>query len=184
MPRLFTAIELPDTVRLRLAALRGPFANAKWVTAADLHLTLRFAGDLSRRDADELARAIADIEVPSPEIRIRGTGAFGGKAPHTVYATVEPDPALLALADAHERAARSIGLTPDKHKFVPHVTLARLNHADDTTVARFLERTGNLKCPSFYPSRTVLMSARDGGGGPYGVVDAFPFAGHALEDDL
>jgi 2'-5' RNA ligase len=183
MPRLFTAIEIPDALRQRLASLRGPFPGARWVNEADLHLTLRFVGELSRRQADEFARAVADIHIGSPEVRIRGTGSFGGKQPHTVYAIVEPDPALLALAEAHDRAARSIGLPPEARKFVPHVTLARLQTGDDATVAKFLERTGNLRLAPFYPSRTVLMSSRDGGGGPYGVVDAFPFAGHDPGDE-
>jgi RNA 2',3'-cyclic 3'-phosphodiesterase len=134
---------------------------------------------LTRRQADEFAKAVADIDLPPPRVRISGTGSFGGKLPHLVYAAIEPDDALEALARAHDRAARAIGLPADTRKYVPHVTLARLDGATAEQVARFLERTGDLRIPAFWPERTVLMSSREGGGGPYGVVDAFPFPGHA-----
>jgi 2'-5' RNA ligase len=182
MTRLFTALELPDAVRRRLAALRAPFVQARWIRPEDMHVTLRFVGDLSRRQQDEFARALADIDLPPPDIHIVGTGAFGGHQPRAVHATVRLTPALDALARAHDKAALACGLPRAADRFVPHVTLARLDGADVTTVAKFLERTGDLRVPVFWPQRAVLMSARDGGGAPYGVVDAFPFPGTAHDE--
>jgi 2'-5' RNA ligase len=183
MPRLFTALELPEMARVRLAALRAPFERARWVKPEDYHITLRFLGDLTRKQADEIGQALADLDMNAPSIRVAGTGVFGGKVPTAVYATVKPTAELEALARAHDRAAKSVGLAPDARKFVPHVTLARLDHVPVETIARFLERSGDLAVPPFYPTRAVMMSAREGGGGPYGVVDAFPFAGQYVEDD-
>lgn len=183
MPRLFTAIEVPDHARLRLSALRAPFVRARWVKPEDYHITLRFLGDITRKQADEIGHLLADVDAMPPRVRISGTGAFGGKSPSVVYAAVEMDENLEALARAHDRAARAIGLAPAEHKFVPHVTLARLENVPVETVAKFLERSGDLRVPVFYPERAVMMSARDGGGGPYGVVDSFPFAGHYVGDE-
>ena len=177
MPRLFSALELTDEIRDRLTDLRAPFETARWVTPEDLHITLRFAGEISRRQAEEFAHALADIQLPPPRVRIKGTGVFGGKSPHAVYAAVEQTSELDELHRAHEHAARAVGLERETRKYVPHVTLARLDGEQPATVANFLERTGALKFPDFWPQRAVLMSARDGGGGPYGVVDSFPFAG-------
>jgi 2'-5' RNA ligase len=184
MARLFTALELPGEVRRRLSRLRAPFERARWVEPSDMHLTLRFVGDLSRRQQDEFAHELADIDLPAPAVEIIGTGAFGGNTPRSIHATVRATPELDALARAHDRAARACGLPPSKDKFVPHVTIARLDGAAVETVARFLERTGDLRLPSFWPDRAVLMSAREGGGGPYGVVDAFPFPGSYGDQDL
>jgi 2'-5' RNA ligase len=183
MARLFSALELPDEVRVRLGALRAPFATARWVAPDDLHITLRFFGDISRRRQDDLSQALAEIDLPPPDIRISGTAAFGGRTPSAVYAVVEPTPALDALARAHDRAARNCGLAPAERKFVPHVTLARLDMAPVDVVARFLERTGDLRVATWWPERVALMSAREGGGGPYGVVDAFLFPGGYVEDE-
>jgi RNA 2',3'-cyclic 3'-phosphodiesterase len=184
MLRLFSALELPDSAKIKLAALKAPFATARWVAPDDFHITLQFAGELSRRQADEFAQALADIRLPPPQIRIRGTGAFGGKQPHAVYATVEPTVALDELQRAHERAARAVGLPIEKRRYVPHVTIARLDRGDDAVVAQFLERTGGLSLPPFWPSRAVLMSAKERGGGPYGVVDSFPFEGQYDPDQF
>jgi RNA 2',3'-cyclic 3'-phosphodiesterase len=177
MPKLFSALELPGTARLRLAALKAPFETARWVAPDDLHITLRFAGEISRRQGEEFAHALSDIQLPPPRIQISGTGVFGGKHPTVVYAAVERTPELEELQRAHEHAARTVGLERESRKFVPHVTLARLDGEDAIIVANFLELTGALKIPAFWPQRAVLMSARDGGGGPYGVVDSFPFLG-------
>lgn len=183
MPRLFTAIELPEHARLRLRALRAPFVRARWVKPEDYHITVRFLGEISRKQADEIGGLLADIDLPAPRVRIIGTGAFGGKTPSVVYAAVEADASLDALARAHDRACKAVGLAAAQQKFVPHVTLARLDAVPAETVAKFLERTGDLRVPVFYPERAVMMSAREGGGGPYGVVDSFPFAGQYVGDD-
>lgn len=177
MLRLFSALELPDLAKIALSSLKAPYLPARWVTPDDYHITLQFIGEVSRRQADEFAHQLADIHVAPPEIRIRGTAAFGGKQPHAIYAVVEPTEALDRLQRAHEHAARAVGITTEKRKFIPHVTLARLDRVDDDTVARFLSQSGGLKVPPFRPVRAVLMSAERGGGGPYGVVDRFPFEG-------
>lgn len=188
MLRLFSALELSDVAATHIAALRAPFADARWVAPADYHITLQFVGEISRRAADEFAHAIADIRLPPPEIVIHGTGAFGGKQPHSVYAAVVVTPALEELQRAHEKAAKACGIAIERRKFVPHVTIARLDEPDVEAVAAFLQRSGALKIPSFWPTRAVLMSARDGGGPPYGVVDSFPFLGQydadAGEDEV
>jgi RNA 2',3'-cyclic 3'-phosphodiesterase len=177
MPRLFSALEIPDTARARLAGLKAPFETARWVAPDDLHITLRFAGEISRRQAEEFAHALADIQLPPPRIEIAGTGVFGGKHPTAVYAMVKRTAELDELQRAHETAARTVGLEREPRKFVPHITLARLDGENTATIAKFLEQTGALKIPDFWPQRAALMSARDGGGGPYGVVDSFPFLG-------
>ncbi len=183
MLRLFTALQLPEDVQAILLSLRAPFAEATWVAPEDLHITVQFAGEISRRAADEFAHQLAGLQLSAPKIEIRGTAAFGGKNPQAVYAGVVPSPELDALHRAHERAARAVGLKIEARKYVPHVTLARIHGAEAEVVAQFLQRTGALSVPPFWPGRAVLMSAREGGGGPYGVVDEFPFMGQFDMDD-
>jgi RNA 2',3'-cyclic 3'-phosphodiesterase len=183
MLRLFSALELPAPARDLLSDLRMPLDGATWVAPEDLHITLQFAGEISRRAADEFAHALADTLLPAPEIAVRGTATFGGKHPTSIYAVVQPTEALDMLQRAHERAARAVGLKLVARKFVPHVTLARCHDADAADVALWLEKTGGLSLPPFWPTRAVLMSARDGGGGPYGVVDEFHFIGGQLDED-
>ncbi len=184
MPRLFTAVEIPEPLRMRLALVRGPLDGAKWVAPENMHITLRFAGDMDGRTADEFADLLADVSVAPFTVRIAGTGAFGGRDPRVLWARVEAGPELDALYRASERAARSAGLEPDPRNFAPHVTLARLRRVRQVAVARFLEANGDLSLEPFTVARFVLLSARPGSGGPPYVVEAtYPLGGAASFDE-
>ena len=186
MPRLFTAIELPDDVRAELRQLHLPMPNARWLRPEDYHLTLRFAGDINNSLAEEFAANLAAIDTDAFEIRLSGLGAFGGNDPHNVWVGVEPSHELELLARAHEKAARAAGLTPDTRMFKPHVTLARLKYSSADAVARFFTRFGGYRSEPIYVSEFVLMSSKPmTGGGPYGAVENFPLRGgvFAVDDD-
>ncbi len=90
MPRLFSAIELPDDVRGELRQLHLPMPNARWLSPQDYHLTLRFAGDIDTSLAREFAANLAGIDFDAFFIRLSGLGAFGGNEPHNVWVGVEP----------------------------------------------------------------------------------------------
>ncbi len=178
MPRLFTAIEIPDSVRERLVRLRTPLPGARWIEPERLHITLRFAGDVDNLVASELASALAAIDTPAFEARLAGFGAFGGNAPRSLWAGIEAGPELDLLARANERAARNAGLAPEKRPFKAHVTLARLQNTRPDVVARFLESKGGFASEPFPVDRFVLMSSRPKvGGGPYVVEASYPLAG-------
>lgn len=177
MPRLFTALELPDRVRARLGLIRGPLAGARWVEPENFHITLRFAGDIDNRTADEFAGFLDDIEFEPFDVRISGLGAFGGRTPRVIWAGVEGEK-LELLQRAHERAARSAGLEPDPQTYRPHVTLARLRGTRPEAVARFLGSRGAVISEPFRVERFVLFSSRPGsGGGPYVPEQAYPLGG-------
>jgi RNA 2',3'-cyclic 3'-phosphodiesterase len=178
MPRLFTAIEIPEPMRTRLSLLRAPISGAKWVQPEDMHITLRFAGDIDGRTADDFASLLGDVSVAPFTASIEGGGAFGGRDPRVLWAGVKAGPALDALYRANERAARAVGLDPDPRDFRPHVTLARMRGARHGAVARFLAEHGALRLEPFLVTRFVLLSARPGsGGGPYALEAAYPLEG-------
>jgi 2'-5' RNA ligase len=180
MPRLFTGLEIPEAIRLRLSLIRAPLDGAKWIEADNMHITLRFVGDVDGRTADDFADALADVPAHPFSVTIEGTGAFGGREPRVLWAGVSAGPELDALYRGHERAARASGLEPDPRDFRPHVTLARLRRTRPQAVARFLEENGALRVEPFTVTRFVLLSARPGsGGGPYVVEAAYPFDGEA-----
>jgi 2'-5' RNA ligase len=178
MPRLFAGIELPREIRARLAALKAPLPGARWIEPENLHITLRFAGDIDNLTATEFADCLAQIEAAVFDIRIVGLGAFGGQEPHTLYASVEPSAALEALARATERAARNAGLAPEGRNFKPHVTLARMKYADPQALARYLGRNGGFQTEPFTVERFVLYSSRPQiGGGPYVAEEEYRLQG-------
>jgi len=182
MPRLFTGIEIPEEVRERLASLKAPLPGARWIDPENLHITLRFAGDVDNIVAREFVDGLAAIDEAAFEVSIAGLGAFGGNSPRILWAGVKAGPELEALARANERAARSAGLAPEKRAFYAHVTLARLQNSRPDAVARFLERGGAFRTEPFFVDRFVLFSARpQSGGGPYVVEEEFLLSGFGFD---
>ena len=180
MPRLFSALELPAMARTHLSLLRGEIGGARWVAADNMHLTLRFFGDIADETADELAGRLDEIRANPVTIEIGGTGTFGSQSETVIFASVKETPELSALQRTHERIARAVGLGAPEHPFKPHVTLARVRYARASMVARFLADTGSLRIAPFMAERFVLLSSRPGrGGGPYAMELAVP-----LGDDL
>ena len=178
MPRLFTGIEIPDDIGDELSDLEQPLPGAWWVREETYHLTLKFAGDIDNRTADEFASELGLISLDVFEMQLVGLGTFGGNDPKTLWAGVAPCPALDQLQRAHERAARNAGLPAEKRQFKPHVTLARLSHSRIEALARFLQRRGAWKSRPFLVERFVLFSSKPlTGGGPYVAEEVYALRG-------
>jgi RNA 2',3'-cyclic 3'-phosphodiesterase len=185
MPRLFTAIEIPEPIRQHLSLLRAPLDGAKWIAPEDMHITLRFAGDIDGRTADDFAGLLGGVRARPFAVSIGGVGAFGGRDPRVLWAGVEAGEAIEALYSANDRAARAAGLEPEGRAFKAHVTLARMRRARQQAVARFLAENGALRTEPFTATRFVLLSARPGTGGPPYVVEAaFPFEDSNASDEV
>ena len=183
MPRLFSGIEIPAHVRDTLARLNQPLPGARWIEPENYHITLRFAGDIDNHIATEFAHFLDDIEFPAFELRLSGTGVFGGDDPRQLWAGLEPSSELDALARTHERAARSAGLPPEPRKFKPHVTIARLKYSSPDIVARYLQRNGGFRSEPFFVGRFALFSSKPmGGGGPYVVEETYTLQGGQYAD--
>ena len=175
MPRLFTGLELPETVAGELALMRGGVVGARWLEPEDYHITLRFVGDVDGDVARDIDETLSDIRRPKAPVRFEGLSWFGGDKPRAIVAKVKADPALMDLQAEQERRLRRIGIEPETRKYTPHVTLARLRRVGQASVASYLAVRGALFADSFAAERFVLYSAREGsGGGPYVVEAAYP----------
>lgn len=141
MIRLFVGLELPEAVAARLAVLGGGIPGARWVEARNLHVTLRFIGEVEEGLAAELDEALAALAAPGFELVLDGFGAFGGRRLHTLWAGVERVPALVHLRDKVETAVVRLGLPSEPRKFSPHVTLARLRGTPAGRVHAFIAGT-------------------------------------------
>ncbi len=183
MPRLFAAIVPPPEIRAALDHIRRPTPGARWIDPGDLHLTLRFAGDIGNGPAREFAAELAAIQINAFSLRLVGLGAFGGDEPRSIWAGVAPSEPLDMLARATERAARNAGLAPETRGFKPHVTLARLRHPPVEAVARVLSSMGDFKTDTFFVGSFALMAGKPNvGGGPYTVEEIFTLIGGDYAD--
>ncbi|GJE18139.1 RNA 2',3'-cyclic phosphodiesterase [Methylobacterium marchantiae] len=178
MPRLFTALEIPDAIAEALARHQCGLRGARWIERSDLHITLRFLGDVDEDVAESFHAGLVEARSRPPlDVTLPGLDAFGGDKPRAIIASVKPDSELLDLQEEHERIARAAGAEPERRKFTPHVTLARLNRRDTQAadVAEYLAATGLFPTLRFSATRVALFSARESrGGGPYVVEAAYP----------
>lgn len=140
--RLFAALEIPDDIAERLVAIQRGVPGAKWRPRENLHLTLRFFGEVQEPVADDLDAALEAIgQARAPfDLALKGAGFFGKEEPHTLWMGASPHEPLAALAADCERAARRAGLKPEPRKFAPHVTLAYLEGSVLERVVAFEQR--------------------------------------------
>ena len=161
MIRLFVALELPEEHRLRLRALQGGLPNVRWTPLDNLHVTMRFIGEVDEHVAADLDRELASIEADAFEARLRGVGHFDSRRmARTLWAGMDLTPPLAALQARVEKAAVRTGLAPERRKFHPHVTLARLKAFPLDRLASYMSDFAGFAAPPFTVSAFTLMSSR------------------------
>ncbi|MBI2378208.1 MAG: RNA 2',3'-cyclic phosphodiesterase [Deltaproteobacteria bacterium] len=127
MPRLFVALRLPEPLRRELGRLRPQMPGARYEDVENLHVTLRFIGDVSDEDATFFDSALERAaSVPPFTVTVEGAGVFppNGIA-RVLWAGVRNEQALETLAAAIETACVEAGAIPEHRPFHAHVTLAR-----------------------------------------------------------
>lgn len=178
MPRLFVAIRPPASVRDALIDTMEALPAARWQDDEQLHLTLRFAGEVDAPTAEDLAGALERVSAAPFDLALRGVGTFDRRGRvHTLWAGVAPSPALLALQKKVERACQACGLEPEHRKFAPHVTIARLS-ARTSEIAGWLAAHQAFASPPWAVSDFRLYESDLAAGGPdYTALVRYPLAG-------
>lgn len=179
MIRLFVALRPPDAARRRLEELRGGVPGARWQTAEQMHLTLRFIGAVDGAAFGEIRDALARIEAQAFSLAFRGVGRFPPRGPaRALWVGVAADPALTRLRARIEAALAGLGFAPEGRNFLPHVTLARFGAQVPTRrLQGFLAYHGPFAAGP-YPVRSfALFSSRLGAQGARYTVEArYPLA--------
>lgn len=129
--RLFFALLPPRDLFGRLSEIMHGVHAARWQTAAQIHLTLRFVGDVSPADAEELASMLPrTISGSVPPITLAGVGFFEVKGrPNALWIRAAPPEPLANLHHKLDRLCQRVGLAPERRAYLPHVTLARLSRS-------------------------------------------------------
>ena len=160
MHRLFVAIRPPAEVRDRLIDAMDDSSELRWVGDDQLHLTLRFIGEVEGPLADDIALALGRVRADGFDLSLRGVGLFERRNGGALWAAVTPKEPVAALAAKVERACVAAGLEPERRVFHPHVSLARWNRRSAPAAQAFLERNRALAAPSFTVDRFILYESR------------------------
>lgn len=161
MTRLFVAIDLPEEVKRTLAGLARDLPSARWVGAEELHLTLRFIGEVDQSTFAAIRSALFAVRFTPFPLTLCGVGHFppGRRAPRVVWVGMDPCAALLQLQQEVELALIEAGIPPDERRFSPHITLARLREGVPVAVERFEKLHAGFACPSFPVEEFILYSS-------------------------
>lgn len=175
MHRLFVAIRPPEEVRDLLIDAMDDSPVPRWVGDEQLHLTLRFIGEVERPVANDIAAALEHLRFRAFQLRVTGVGKFEQRNGGSLWAGVEPKAPVTALAAKVERAVQQVGLEPERRAFSPHITLARWNRRNSEAVDAFLRRNSDLHSDPFDVDRFILFESKlSRHGAHYAEIAAFP----------
>lgn len=160
MYRLFISIDLPEKIKKQLSEICYGLPDTRWVKAEQLHLTLRFIGEVDGRIFNQLKESLAEIDMKSFSMRLKGLGHFPPrKNPRVLWVGVEADDSLVRLRNKVERVAVKCGLEPEKRKFSPHITIARFDEPHLNRVTNFLAGNSLFATDSFTVEAFHLYSS-------------------------
>ncbi len=167
--RAFIAITLPEPVKEAIdelgQRLRRSRAKASWVRPDSMHLTLRFLGDVPEAELNRLGErlTLAYRDVASFRLAVVKTGVFPNmRRPKVVWVGVEPlEGGLQSVWKIAESAAVDSGLKPEKRRFRPHLTVARIRDERKLgTLPELLGEEHRFSGGEFEVARVSLFSSR------------------------
>ena len=164
--RLFVALELPAEARTRLLQMATGLAGARWLPPENLHLTLRFVGEMPGHRAEDLDEALAALRGRGFSLQLSGVGVFekAGRS-QALWAGVERNQQLDHLQNKIEMAVQRAGFAPERRRFTPHVTLARLDQSPPDKLAGWVQAHNLLRAGPLPVGHFTLFSsllAKDG----------------------
>jgi 2'-5' RNA ligase len=159
--RLFVALTLPLPVRDALAALTRPLPGVAWTRPEQLHVTLRFLGDVPVDTIDPMIARLMSVRVEPFVLPIEDVGTFPpNRPPRILWVGVgSGHPRLFQLRQRLDDALLASGLQLDVRTFHPHVTLARCTENAGPAVAHWLHEHRDVMPPPFRVEAFDLYSS-------------------------
>jgi 2'-5' RNA ligase len=187
--RLFVALEIPAAVRDNLAAqvkqLRDLSAQVadkrpRWVRSENLHVTLKFIGEVAPAKIDGIRGVLSNISSSAPvDLQFRGLGFFPDeKHPRVLWAGLNPSANLSSLAGDIDRAIGTLGIARETRAFIPHLTLARLEPPGlHEKLRAAIQKNSECEFGSFQAREFHLIESKlKSTGAEYTSLASFPFA--------
>jgi len=158
--RLFVALELPESIREELLSIASGVPGAYWSEEDQLHLTLRFLGDVDGVRKGNLISQLERLRVERFDLQLSTLGFFPlRKTPESLWIGVSKSADLDALQTRVDSTATRLGIDRDRRKWAPHVTLARLDGAPESRLISFATDNALFRTSVFQPTVMTLFSS-------------------------
>lgn len=162
MIRLFVALRPPRAVREALLARMDGVPGARWQDDAQLHLTLRYIGEVDEPVAEDVAAALSGLRGAVPVLQLAGVGQFARRGrTDTLWAGIAPHEALAALHRKIDHTLVRIGLPSEGRAYWPHITLARLSRGAgvESEIDAWIATHAGLSSDPFAMTHVVLYES-------------------------
>ncbi len=158
--RLFVALDLPWEIKEELSDFSFNLTGARWVPTDNFHLTLRFIGEATRLQAEEIDLALATLRGRSFAFALSGMGWFekAGRV-NTLWVGVERNEHLARLQSKVETALYRIGLPAERRRFTPHVALARMEVPVTPNLTSFVQANNLYRSAPIRADNVTLFSS-------------------------
>lgn len=177
--RLFVALALPAPVRATLESQAQPLPGVTWTRPEQLHVTLRFLGDVPAAQIEPLVARLATVRVAPFVLPVEGVGAFPpNRPPHVLWiGTGSGHPRLFQLRQRVDDALLAAGLQLDLRTFHPHVTLARVTEDAAAAAQHWLHTHRDFAAPPFrVEAFDLYASTLHSAGAVHTLKQRFPLA--------
>jgi RNA 2',3'-cyclic 3'-phosphodiesterase len=162
MHRLFVAFCPPPAICDKLLSLMENVPGARWQSFEQLHLTLRYVGDVDRHGAEDVALALQNLSFSELPLNLSGVGSFEHKdQSRPIWAGIGP---VAPLHDLHKKIDHALvraGFPPEGRAYIPHITLARFGR-EKADVALWLLANTNLASETFMLDHIALFESHIG----------------------
>lgn len=185
--RLFLALNLDGDLRERLhrdaGVLRAALPGASWVRAPNLHLTMKFLGEVEAGPAAAIGDVLRPVAAGHRVIEtwLGGAGAFPSLArPRVVWVGAHDDGSIAALARDVETACEALGFPTEGRAFSAHITLARVRRdvpRQSTTALQVAAGALTGPYPVRFEALDLMESELAPNGSRYSTVVSLPLGG-------
>ncbi len=159
--RLFIALEIPADIRQSIYGMGSGLGRIRNVPVEQIHLTLKFIGDVDGGAAIDIKEALTTISHPPIACSLKGTGVFPPRGtPRVLWVGVEPQDPIRGLQRKIDNCLAAIDIERDKRKFSPHITIARFGDSGVKHLAEFLAGNALFTSPSFPVTSFTLFASR------------------------
>lgn len=167
--RLFLAMSLPPPIKRVLAALASPLTDVRWIPEEQLHLTLRFLGDVEEEHLETLTGRLSALRIQKFLLPLEGVGSFPAQgSPRVLWCGIGSGPPRLhQLRQRVDDIVLACGIeAADLRTFHPHITLARCRPRAATAVYTWLRKHHDFAGPSFSADAFDLFESELNPSGP------------------
>lgn len=167
--RTFIAIEIPTAIQEKLIEIQTDLAKfvgrVSWVKRGNIHITLKFLGDVQANQIESISSALKQIAQTHSSFNINfgGIGVFPNpRRPRVIWVGITSGAEeMTKLAEDIENSLQNLGFPREKRGFTPHLTLARIKRPLNLqAVSSKFNQYDNLDIPSLKVDNITLIQSQ------------------------